>query len=585
MKIDIPRQRHLLRFLIWIVVAAALCAPPATARDAQSTRPGGLEPILSYIANGWDTLTRSMTDCNTVVDPKLAEESILYLPAGFSMPDSVREMQERCHIKVEHLPVAITGPGQVSTNITPPGLLYLPNKYVVPGGRFNEMYGWDTYFIVRGLVEDKRLDLARGIIENFFFEIEYYGTVLNANRTYFLTRSQPPFLTSMILSVYEAERTAGKNDRELLEQGYKWASKDYEMWNREPHLAGDTGLSRYFDFGNGPAPESLKDETDAYRRVAGYFLLHAQGRNYITEVGEPPAAQSAEDHRKAASAYLGARYSVQVCNAQRTMAKADCDPPRDIFLTADYYKGDRAMRESGFDISFRFGPYGAATHHYAPVCLNSLLYKTEKDLEQISGILGHRGDAQHWASRARQRAERVQKLLWDAQKGMYFDYNLDTSSRSNYDYITTFYPLWAGIATKEQAERLREKLRIFEHPGGLAMSDKDPGVQWDLPYGWAPTQMIAIEGLRKYGFNQDADRTSYEFLSNIAENFRRDGTLREKYNMVTRSSETPVATGYNQNVVGFGWTNAAFLVLLHKLPSETVQRLASEQAALPAKTP
>src|SRR5215470_11536248 len=196
------------RFHTCILIVVTVCASFATAQNPASA---GLEPILKYIDTGWDTLTRSMTDCNTVVDPKLAEESILYLPAGFSTPDSVREMQERCHIKVEHLPTAITGPGQVTTNITPPGLLYLPNKYVVPGGRFNEMYGWDTYFIVRGLVEDKRLDLARGIIENFFFEIEHYGTVLNANRTYFLTRSQPPFLTSMILSVYEAEKAAGKD--------------------------------------------------------------------------------------------------------------------------------------------------------------------------------------------------------------------------------------------------------------------------------------------------------------------------------------------------------------------------------------
>ena len=166
-----------------------------------------------------------MTDCNTVVDPKLAEDSILYLPAGLSMPDSVREMQERCHIKVEHLPATITGPGQVATNITPPGLLYLPNKYVVPGGRFNEMYGWDTYFIVRGLVEDKRLDLARGIIENFFFEIEHYGTVLNANRTYFLTRSQPPFLTSMILSVYKRRKPRGKTIANFWSRGTNGPAK------------------------------------------------------------------------------------------------------------------------------------------------------------------------------------------------------------------------------------------------------------------------------------------------------------------------------------------------------------------------
>jgi alpha,alpha-trehalase len=559
---------------------------PAFARDPQpdASNPG-LDPILKYIDTGWDTLTRSMTDCNTVVDPKLAEESILYLPAGFATPDSVRAIQQRCHIKVEHLPVSITGPGQVTTNITPPGLLYLANRYVVPGGRFNEMYGWDTYFIVRGLVEDKRLDLARGIIENFFFEIEHYGTVLNANRTYFLTRSQPPFLTSMILAVYEAERAAGKNDHELLEKGYQWASKDYEMWTREPHLAGDTGLSRYFDFGNGPAPESLKDETDAYRRVAGYFLLHAQGRNYVTEVETPSTPQTAEEQQKAAADYQGARYSVQVCNAQRTMAKADCDPPRDIFLSTDYYKGDRAMRESGFDISFRFGPYGAATHHYVPVCLNSLLYKTEKDLQQMSEMLGRRDDAQRWSDRAAQRSERIQKYLWDAQRGMFFDYNLDTSSCSTYNYITTFYPLWAGIATKEQAEALRKNLPIFERPGGIAMSDRDAGVQWDLPYGWAPTTLLAIEGLRRYGFNQDADRTSYEFLSNIADNFRRDGTIREKYNVITRSSETPVATGYQMNVVGFGWTNGAFLALLHALPPEMVTRLAKEQTATAAKNP
>jgi alpha,alpha-trehalase len=582
MPIDFLRRVHACRvFAATMAVALVLGLTPAFAGSPEPASNPGLAPILKYIDTGWDTLTRSMTDCNTVVDPKLVEESILYLPAGSSTPAPVGEMQQRCHIKVEHLSVAITGPGQVTTNITPPGLLYLPNRYVVPGGRFNEMYGWDTYFIVRGLVEDKRLDLARGIIENFFFEIEHYGTVLNANRTYFLTRSQPPFLTSMILSVYEAEKAAGKNDRELLEQGYQWASKDYEMWNRDPHRAGDTGLSRYFDFGNGPAPESLKDETDAYRRVAGYFLLHAQGRNYVAEVENPSTPMSAEDQRKAAAAYVGARYSVQVCNEQRTMAKADCDPARDIFLAADYYKGDRAMRESGFDISFRFGPYGAATHHYAPVCLNSLLYRTEKDLQQMSQMLGRRDDANRWADRASQRAERIQKYLWDAQKGMFFDYNLDSSSRSAYHYITTFYPLWAGIATKEQAEALRKNLKIFEHPGGLAMSDNDAGVQWDLPYGWAPTQLLAIEGLRRYGFNEDADRTSYEFLSTVAENFRRDGTIREKYDVITRSSEAKVATGYQINVVGFGWTNAAFLALLHALPPEMVKRLEKEQTGPP----
>jgi alpha,alpha-trehalase len=554
--------------MLLCLALSLLLARPLTsfqpARDAER-----LTPLLNYISTGWDTLTRSMSNCNTIVDPKLREASVLYLPARFPVPDSLRDVQKRCHIEIRELPVSITGPGQVTANITPPGLLYLQNNYVVPGGRFNEMYGWDSYFIVRGLIEDKRLALARGMIENFFFEIEHYGTVLNANRTYFLTRSQPPFLTSMIMAVYEAEQAAGKDDRDLLEKGYRWARQDYEMWNRDPHLAGDTGLSRYYDFGNGPAPESLKDETNFYRQVTSFFLLHGEGRNYVAEV----------DGAKHGEALAGAAYSLQVCEASPMGGKADCEPARDVSLIADYYKGDRAMRESGFDISFRFGPYGAATHHYAPVCLNSLLYKTEKDLEQISVILRRQDDAQHWRERAQQRSARIQKYLWDAQRGLFFDYDLDKSARSTYEYITTFYPLWAGFATKEQAEAVRKNLPIFERDGGLAMSNRDNGVQWDYPYGWAPTQLLAIEGLRRYGYNKDADRVSYKFLATVAENFRRDGTIREKYNVVTRSSEAHVAAGYQQNVVGFGWTNAAFLALLHALPPEMVAQLAKEQLA------
>jgi alpha,alpha-trehalase len=133
------------------------------------------------------------------------------------------------------------------------------------------------------------------------------------------------------------------------------------------------------------------------------------------------------------------------------------------------------------------------------------------------------------------------------------------------------------LATPEQASTVAANLKDFEHPGGLAMSSNDSGAQWDLPYGWGNIQMLAVEGLRRYGFNPDADRLSYEFLSNVAENFRRDGNIREKYNVVTRSSEAHVEAGYNINVIGFGWTNAAFLELLHALPKDMVERLDKEQ--------
>jgi len=560
-------------FLGFIIVLGTLSVSFGQTNPQPPQPPPALSPILQYIHSSWDTLTRSMNDCHTIVDPKLRETSILYLPAQVPPPASVQAAQGRCHVQVKELPVVITGPGQISNTISPPGLLYLENSYVVPGGRFNEMYGWDSYFIVRGLLEDHRIELARGMVENFFFEIEHYGTVLNANRTYFLTRSQPPFLTSMIVAVYAAEKAIGREDRALLEKGYEFASKDYEMWNREPHLAGDTGLSRYYDFGNGPAPESLKDETAVYRKVASYFLLHSDARNYLVDM----------NRRTAEEPVAGEQYSLQLCDLAKT-AKPDCEPPRNISLTADYYKGDRAMRESGFDISFRFGPYGAATHHYAPVCLNSLLYKTERDLQEISEILGRPEDAKRWGDRAQSRKDRIQKYLWDGERGMYFDYSLDANARSSYEYITTFYPLWVGIATAEQAEAVKRNLRVFEHAGGLAMSNHDNRVQWDYPNGWAPTQLLAIEGLRRYGFQEDANRISYEFLSTIAENFRRDGTIREKYNVVTRSSQSRIEAGYHQNVVGFGWTNGAFLALLHTLPAEWIARLAKEQTA-PLRSP
>src|SRR6266478_3572309 len=228
-------------FRLIVLTFFALWAPLASswtwAAEAQnSASESGLSAILTYISSGWDTLTRSLSDCHTLVDPKLNETSILYLPSHFPAPEAVRQTEQRCNIQVKELPVAMTGPGQVSTTIRPPGLLYLENKYVVPGGRFNEMYGWDSYFIVRGLLENNRVALARGMVENFFFEIEHYGTVLNANRTYFLTRSQPPFLTSMIMAVYEAQKAAGRENRGWLEKAYGYASKDYENWNRETHL-------------------------------------------------------------------------------------------------------------------------------------------------------------------------------------------------------------------------------------------------------------------------------------------------------------------------------------------------------------
>jgi len=569
------KPRRIVPFLLRsTLVFAIFCAVAERGTPASVAPEGqGLKPILDYISSGWDTLTRSMTECKSIVDPKIATAPVLYLPAGLIEPQSVKTLTASCNVRVEHLPIEIHRLGEIDTsNFNPPGLLYLPEKYVVPGGRFNEMYGWDSYFIVRGLLQAGRVELARGMVDNFFFEVENYGAMLNANRTYYLTRSQPPFMSSMVVDVYEAmqKQSAHKAvaaDHVWLERAYADLDKDYGMWTRDPHLAGDTGLSRYFDFGEGPPAEAVQDETGFYRKVAQYFFLHPGIADaYVVDTTADPK-----------EAVAGAPYSLQVCDAPTTMARPECEKARQFKLSADYYKGDRSMRESGFDVSFRFGPFGSGTHHYAPVCLNSLLYKTEKDLEQISVWLGHADNAKRWNKRAEQRKKLITQYLWNEAEGLFFDFNVVTKRMSSYKYASTFYPLWAGLATPAQAKAVANNLKVFERPGGIPMSTEDTGAQWDLPYGWGNIEMLAIGGLRRYGYTAEADRVSYEFLSTVAENFRRDGNIREKYNVVTRSSEAHVQLGYEMNVVGFGWTNAAFLELLHALPQDMVERLENEQ--------
>jgi alpha,alpha-trehalase len=539
--------------------------PPGAPPAAHS-----LSDILEYISSGWDSLTRAMNRCESLEDTKTGGEAVLYLPADMAVPATVGELQGHCRVRVEHLPAKITGPGQVDLSAIPAeGLLYLEHPYVVPGGQFNEMYGWDSYFIIRGLLRDNRTELAKGMVDNFFFEIDNYGGVLNANRTYYLTRSQPPFLTSMILAVYDSEAADGKADRVWLEKAYQFARRDYKQWNEQPHLAGNTGLSRYFDHGDGPVPEIMGDPSHYYRGAAYFLLAHDRTfHSYLVH----------DNDHSVAGKTIGPRFPVFDCNPDTAdIAASECKPASSVGLSADFYKGDRSMRESGFDVSFRFGPFGAATHHFAPVCLNSLLYKSEKDLERISTLLGHPEDAKAWSAKSEERRKRVLEYFWDAREGLFFDYNIVSKSRSKYEYATTFYPLWAGLASKAQADAVARNVNKFEQAGGLAMSRIESQAQWDFPYGWAPIQLLAIEGLRRYGYDREADRLSDKFLLMVLENFRRDHTIREKYNVVTRSSETAVVEGYSQNVTGFGWTNGVFLELLHESPGATARLTAQRE--------
>ena len=553
--------RHRLRRGLgsWVAGVVALVAmaewagaqqvlPPKSSRPATAGHPAEATPSIdAYIRDTWNTLRRSMQDCATLKDPKVKGEPVLYWPLDFPEPSDAAALEKDCGVRVERLPVKIERLGQ-DVPLETQGLLYLPNPYIVPGGRFNEMYGWDSYFIILGLLESGRLETARGMVENFFFEIEHYGGLLNANRTYYLTRSQPPFLSSEIRAVWEAEVAAGwkPEAQGWLGLAYGYAVRDHALWMGEAHRAGNTGLARYYDFGDGPVPE-MEDNSTYYQDVIRWLLGHPQVQtDYLVE---GPATPTAADRGK--------------------LAEMSCDPGVSTvcarahvgthWLTRDFYKGDRAMRESGFDPSFRVGPFSGSTHHYADAGLNSLLYKYERDLAWMAEQLGKPDEAKEWDAEAQARQAAMDRYLWNAEKGMYFDYDFVAGKQSGYDYLTTFYPLWAGAASAEQAKRVEGNLKLFEKPGGLAMSTFESGVQWDLPYGWAPPTWLAVDGMREEGDLKDAVRISGKFMATVRDNFACDHTIREKFNVVTGSSETQVAVGYRQNVVGFGWTNGVYL--------------------------
>src|SRR6202522_2810780 len=561
----------LLTFLLWIFpmidASYTYSASPTQTVPRHSPR---LNNVLEYVSSGWDRLTRSLEKCKTYEDQKTDDEPYLYFPAEFQTLPGFTALAESCRLRIARLPEIITSPDDVNLGkIHPQRLLYLPHPYVVPGGQFNEMYGWDSYFIILGLLRAQRFDLAQGMVENFFFEIEHYGSILNANRTYYLTRSQPPFLTSMILAVYDTPGTSSHRDLAWLEKAYKFAVADYQQWTHPPHLAGDTGLSRYFDHGDGPVPEIIGDPNSYYRGVAQFFALHGgSNEKYLVHL----------DGNHQDATIVGPVFTLSgPCARTAEHSTTDtCKNTLKVALTPEYYKGDRSMRESGFDVSFRFGPFSADTHHYAPICLNSLLYKTEKDLERTSILLGRPEEAERWRALAFERQKLIDRYLWDAKRGLYFDYDFVTHTLSTYEYATTFYPLWAGLATPEQAQAVVKTVQLFEQPGGLAMSRVESQAQWDYPYGWAPIQLLAVDGMRRYGYAAEADRVAYNFLSMVIENFVTDKYIREKYNVVKRTSTTHIVEGYSQNVIGFGWTNGVFLELLHELPPPLLDRLKRE---------
>jgi alpha,alpha-trehalase len=340
----------------------------------------------------------------------------------------------------------------------------------------------------------------------------------------------------MVMAVYDAERAHNATAaRAWLRESLPYLIRDHALWTTAPHLAGSTGLSRYSDLGHGPVPE-MADDSTYYLDVIRWLKAHPKQTpaGYLEAAGATPNTRCADP-----------------ANCLQTSLDG-------VELTPRFYLGDRAMRESGFDTSSRFGPFSGSTEEYAPICLNALLYKYERDVSTIETALGDRSAATHWNHLAAVRRQRINSLLWDDAAGLFVDYDARKQQRSAYRYVTAYYALWASLATPAQARRLVANLPLFERAGGLQTSTDDTGQQWDAPFGWAPTNWLAVEGLARYGYSTDADRIARKFMATVQTGFEHDGTIREKYNMDSGSSDVNVTTGYKTNVVGFGWTNGAY---------------------------
>jgi alpha,alpha-trehalase len=258
----------------------------------------------------------------------------------------------------------------------------------------------------------------------------------------------------------------------------------------------------------------------------------------------------------------------------------------------EFFVHDRAMRESGHDTSYRLINQCA---DLVTVDLNSLLYKYETDIAELIGkVFGgtfedNEKDSE-WLARAGKRKELMSKYLWDPNKGMFFDYNFVEKKQTGYVSATMFYPLWAGLASKEQAESLvKNALPLLEFPGGIAgsteesrspISEERPLRQWDYPFGWAPHQIIVWKGLSNYNFNDEVQRLIYKWLYTISSNAAKyNGTVPEKFDLVKRSHDVfaeygNVGTKFEYITrEGFGWTNASFEIGMNLLSGEAREQL------------
>ena len=472
--------------------------------------------------------------------------------------------KELKNFKVSVLPEGYTE-DYVATLNTKPGILALGLEqklyslqgvpFVVPGGRFNEMYGWDSYFIGVGLLIDKQLDKAMAIADNFKYQIIHYGKILNANRSYYLTRTQPPLYSSLLVDIVKNKIPdlgwlRGHLETVILEYNTVWMVQGGRLTA--------TGLNRYKSGGVGMP----------FEVEPGHF----------DDVLAPYALKYNLPIREFEQQYLN-----------RTIVDAELDV---------YFVHDRSLRESGHDTTNRLIDTCANLNS---VDVNSFLYKYEKDIanmiENFFNASFQIGDliytSQDWEAKAVARKNRMDTLCWNEKLGMYFDYDFINGKQFPFEAATTFFPLWAGLCSEQQAEQLVEvALPQFVKMGGITGSTQAstlnfpidaPQRQWDYPFGWAPHQMLLWEGLLNYKFFDKAQEMVYRWLWLITKNaVEYNGTIPEKFDLESSSHKVfaeygNVGTEFDYiSKEGFGWVNASYqygLQILNPYLKEELNKL------------
>lgn len=516
----------------------------------------------------WDGLSRTIDEkgiLKIIHDEKIKSDfAFLYISANDPCAFDYFKTLEKSipKLKVIQLKEDISDEYSLTLN-KQPGLLALALQnenniingipFVVPGGRFNEMYGWDSYFISMGLLADDKVGLAVAIAENFKYQIDNYGKILNANRSYYLTRSQPPFYSSLIVDILK------KSDQQKfwIEEHLKTIIKEYQtVWMVEGKRLISNGLNRY--------------------KAEGIGLPFEVEEGHFDDVLEKYAQKHNLSLRDFEKKYL---------NREIT------DDALDL-----YFIHDRSLRESGHDTTNRLINICADLNS---VDINCLLYKYETDIAflietKFNNSFQYNESTNYgkefWQQKAAKRKIKINEYCWSESEGMYFDYNFVERKKHLFEAATTFYPLWAGVCDEHQAEILvKHTLPKFKMKGGIAGSTQNsianlepnsPQRQWDYPFGWAPHQIILWKGLLNYGYDNEAQEMIYRWLWLITRNaVDYNGTIPEKFDLELSSHKIFAEYG-NVGVdfdyiteEGFGWVNASYQVGLSFLRKDLVTEL------------